>query len=97
MYKRQNQAIYSSKVKANDIWVDRPEILRLNGSQRLSNPIANVVKKFALYNDATFDIIGKNECEIKPHILVFDTANIGNIIPYFAHFVINARLHTLHN
>ena len=82
-----NQAIYSSKVKANDIWVDRPEILRLNGSQRLSNPIANVVKKFALYNDATFDIIGKNECEIKPHILVFNTANIGNIIPYFAQIV----------
>lgn len=82
-----NQAIYTSKVKANDIWVDRPEILRLNGSQRLSNPIANVVKKFAIYNDATFDIIGKNECKIKPHILVFEIENIGNIIPYFVQIV----------
>lgn len=82
-----NQAIYNSFVKANDIWVDRPEVLRLNGSQRLSKNIANVVKKFALYSDETFDIVGKNECEIKPHILVFENANIENIIPCFAQIV----------
>lgn len=82
-----NQAIYNSFVKANDIWVDRPEVLRLNGSQRLSKHIANVVKKFALYSDETFDIVGKNECEIKPHILVFENANIENIIPCFAQIV----------
>lgn len=82
-----NQAIYNSIVKANDIWVDRPEVLRLNGSQRLSKHIANVVKKFALYSNETFDIVGKNECEIKPHILVFETANIENIIPCFAQIV----------
>lgn len=81
-----NQAIYNS-VKADDIWIDRPEILRLNGSHRLSKPTANVVKKFALHSDATFDIIGKNDCDIKPHILVFETANIGSIIPYFAQIV----------
>ena len=81
-----NQAIYNS-VKANDIWVDRPDVLRLNGSQRLSQPIANVVKKFALYNDETFDIVGKNECEIKPHILVFENKTIENIIPCFAQIV----------
>lgn len=87
-----NQAIYNSFVKANDIWVDRTEVLRLNGSQRLSKPIADVVKKFALYSDETFDIVGKNDCEIKPHILVFETANIGNIIPYFAKIVIENGL-----
>ena len=81
-----NQAIYNS-VKANDIWVDRLDVLRLNGSQRLSQPIANVVKKFALYNDETFDIVGKNECEIKPHILVFENKTIENIIPCFAQIV----------
>jgi hypothetical protein len=74
-----NQAIYNS-VKATDVW-------RLNGSQRLSKPIADVVKKFALYSDANFDIVGKNECEIKPHILVFETANIGNIIPCFVQII----------
>lgn len=81
-----NQAIYNS-VKADDIWVDRPKVLRLNGSQRLSKHIANVVKRFALYNDETFDIVGKNECEIKPHILVFENTNIKNIFPCFAQIV----------
>lgn len=81
-----NQAIYNS-VKATDVWQDRADVLRLNGSQRLSKPIADVVKKFALYSDATFDIVGKYECEIKPHILVFETANIGSIIPCFAQIV----------
>jgi DNA helicase-2/ATP-dependent DNA helicase PcrA len=81
-----NQAIYNS-VKADDIWVDRPEVLRLNGSQRLSKHIANVVKKFALYSDETFDIVGKNECEVKPHILVFENGTIESIIPCFAQIV----------
>jgi DNA helicase-2/ATP-dependent DNA helicase PcrA len=81
-----NQAIYNS-VKADDIWVDRSEVLRLNGSQRLSKHIANIVKKFALYSDETFDIVGKNECEIKPHILVFENGTIENIIPCFAQIV----------
>ncbi|KAE9528989.1 UvrD-helicase domain-containing protein [Testudinibacter aquarius] len=81
-----NQAIYNS-VKATDIWQDRVEVLRLNGSQRLSKPIADVVKKFALYNDNNFDIVGKNECNIKPHILVFENETIENIIPYFSKIV----------
>lgn len=81
-----NQAIYNS-VKATDVWQDRADVLRLNGSQRLSKPIADVVKKFALYNDVTFDIVGKNECKIKPHILVFETSTIGSIIPCFAEIV----------
>ena len=81
-----NQAIYYS-VKADDVWKDRADILRINGSQRLSKPIADVVKKFAIHNDAAFDIIGKNECEIKPHILIFENGTIGNIIPYFAQIV----------
>lgn len=87
-----NQAIYNSSnnVKTNEIWKLRANpdnVLNLSGSQRLSKHIADVVKKFALYNDNNFDIIGKNECEIKPHILVFDTANIGNIIPCFAQII----------
>ena len=81
-----NQAIYNS-VKATDVWTDRAEILRLNGSQRLSQPIADVVKRFALHRDATFDIVGLYECNIKPHLLVFENDNIGNIIPCFAQIV----------
>lgn len=81
-----NQAIYNS-VKAFDVWQDRANVLRLNGSHRLSKPIADVVKKFALYNDETFDIEGLNECKIKPHILIFENANIDNIIPRFTKIV----------
>lgn len=81
-----NQAIYNS-VKATDVWADRTNVLRLNGSHRLSKPIADVVKKFALYNDANFDIVGLNECVIKPHILVFENGTIGNVIPFFAQIV----------
>ncbi len=87
----QNQAIYNS-VKAADVWLARGEVLRLNGSQRLSKPIANVVEKFALYSDATFNIVGRNECEIKPHILVFENGTIGNIIPCFAQIVREKKL-----
>lgn len=82
-----NQAIYNSFVKTEDIWIDRQDILRLNGSQRLSKHIGNIVKKFALYSNETFDIVGVNKCEIKPHILVFENKTIGNIIPRFAKIV----------
>jgi len=81
-----NQAIYNS-VKATEVWVDRADVLRLSGSQRLSKPIADVVKKFALYNNDNFDIVGLNECVVKPHILVFEDATIGNLIPQFAKIV----------
>lgn len=81
-----NQAIYNS-VEATDVWVDRADVLRLSGSQRLSKTIADVVKKFALYNNDDFDIDGLNECVVKPHILVFEDATIGNLIPQFAQIV----------
>lgn len=81
-----NQAIYNS-VKATDVWVDRENVLKLSGSQRLSKQIADVVKKFALHNGADFDIIGLNECVVKPHILLFENSTINNIIPHFAQIV----------
>jgi len=83
-----NQAIYNS-VKATDDWQDRTLVLRLSGSHRLSKPIANVVKNFALYRDNTFDIEGLNNCEIKPHILLFDDNTKGNVIPFFTKIVKN--------
>jgi len=87
-----NQAIYhsSNSVETKEVWQIRakPEsVLNLVGSQRLSKPIADVVKKFALYSDENFDIDGRNECTIKPHILVFENETIKNIIPCFAKIV----------
>lgn len=86
-----NQAIYSpSNVKEDEVWQLRtaPEkVLRLKGSQRLSKPIAEVVKKFALYKDDDFDIEGLNDCTLKPHILLFNDNNHQKVIQYFAQLV----------
>ncbi|WP_297867982.1 UvrD-helicase domain-containing protein [uncultured Flavobacterium sp.] len=85
-----NQAIYNS-VKVNEVWNDREEILRLSGSQRLSKPIADIVCEFALHSNDNFEIIGLNECEIKPHILIFENSSINNIIPHFTQLVRNFK------
>jgi DNA helicase II / ATP-dependent DNA helicase PcrA len=87
-----NQAIYhsSNDVKTTEVWqlrVNPKSVLNLAGSHRLSKPIADVVKNFALYRDNNFDIIGKNDCAIKPHILVFENSTINNIIPCFAQII----------
>jgi hypothetical protein len=87
-----NQAIYNSsnKVKTEAVWRFREnpkDVLNLSGSQRLSKPIADIVKKFALYSDNNFNIVGLNDCELKPHILVFEDTTKNNIIPYFAQLV----------
>lgn len=81
-----NQSIYNS-VKSDEIWINRQEVLRLSESQRLSQPIANVVKKFALYADENFDIIGLHDCDIKPHLLIFENETVHNIIPFFSQII----------
>lgn len=81
-----NQSIYNS-VKFDCIWEDRPTVLRLSNSQRLSQPIANVVKNFALYRHENFDIVGLNVCQLKPHILLFTTASVKEVIPFFTQLV----------
>lgn len=82
-----NQAIYNS-VKTMNLWQNRDLVLPLNGSQRLSTPIANLVKKFAIdTNGGNFDIIGLNDCDIKPHILVFNNDTISNILPTFTSII----------
>lgn len=85
-----NQAIYNS-VKVNDIWNDRTEILKLSGSQRLSKAIADIVCEFALHSNDDFEIVGLNDCEIKPHILIFENSSINNIIPHFTQLVRNFK------
>lgn len=81
-----NQSIYSS-VKTNSIWQDRHTVLYLSNSQRLSSPIANIVKNFALYPEHCTDIQGMNECQLKPHILLFSNSSIQNVIPHFSQLV----------
>lgn len=82
-----NQAIFNN-IESNEVnWIDRGNNLVLTNSHRLSSKIANVVKSFALNNPNNFDIIGLNECDIKPHIILFDDASKERVIPKFAELV----------
>ena len=82
-----NQAIFNN-IESNEVnWIDRRNNLVLTNSHRLSSKIANVVKSFALNNPNNFDIIGLNECDIKPHIILFDDASKERVIPKFAELV----------
>lgn len=81
-----NQSIYNS-VKTNTIWQDRDNVLHLSNSQRLSRPIANIVKNFALFPEYCTDIRGMNECQLKPHILLFSDSSIKNVISHFSQLV----------
>ena len=86
-----NQAIYNL-VKVSDIWKDRDLVLPLNGSHRLSKPIANVVENFSLHRDDTFKIVSLRNGEIKPHILVYNDDTIKDVIPHFAN-IVNTYIH----
>lgn len=81
-----NQSIYNS-IKAESIWQDRDNVLHLSNSQRLSRPIANIVKNFALYPEHCTDIQGMSECQLKPHILLFSDSSIQNVISHFSELV----------
>ncbi|WP_336152416.1 UvrD-helicase domain-containing protein [Acinetobacter sp. 99] len=81
-----NQSIYNS-IKAESIWQDRDNVLHLSNSQRLSKPIANIVKNFALYPEYCTDIQGMSECQLKPHILLFSDSSIQSVISHFSELV----------
>ena len=81
-----NQAIFNNIESAVN-WIDRGNNLTLTNSHRLSSKIADIVKSFALNNSNDFDIIGLNECDIKPHIILFNDASKERVIPKFAELV----------
>ncbi|MEJ8598820.1 UvrD-helicase domain-containing protein [Riemerella anatipestifer] len=81
-----NQAIYNN-VKSEYVWKDRDAVLSLQNSHRLSSRIASVVKNFALNHNTDFKINGKNSCNIKPHIILFEDTTIKKVIPKFSELV----------
>ena len=77
-----NQAIFSGSVKLDNIWKYREKKLKINGSHRLSEPVANIVQFFGL---DPITIEGKNHIEdMAPTVLVFNDQTIKNVIPTFA-------------
>ncbi|WP_313093843.1 UvrD-helicase domain-containing protein [Chryseobacterium flavum] len=85
-----NQAIYTGEVSLEDIWTlrDNGRTKNINGSQRLSRNIAELVNCFALSRDGNFNVEGKNDtCNLKPHLLVFNIENIQQVITRFSELI----------
>jgi hypothetical protein len=85
-----NQAIFDGEVRLENIWQNRTNSLKLNGSNRLTSKNAEAVKYFGL---DFLEIEGRNknenqsEIDIKPHIIVFDDSNKLQVIEKFADLI----------
>lgn len=82
-----NQAIYNGLVLLNDIWQNRGNPLNINGSKRLNKNIAELVNCFALNRDGDFQVIGLNINNIKPHLIVFTSENIKQVLPKYSEII----------
>lgn len=85
-----NQAIFNGDVSLEEIWVCRENdrTKNINGSQRLSKNIAELVNCLALSRDGNFKVEGKNESSnLKPHLIVYSLNNIKNVIPKFSELI----------
>ncbi|PQJ08794.1 hypothetical protein CJD36_022335 [Flavipsychrobacter stenotrophus] len=78
-----NQSIFNGDIKLENIWNDRAIILTINGSQRLTPLLANLVNKFALHRTQGFGIVGLRDGTVKPHVIKYTTNSIRNVIPTF--------------
>ena len=85
-----NQAIFNGEAILDTIWHDRPTVLKLNKSYRLSKNIATIVNNFTLN---PIDVIGhqKNEdgseIDIKPHLFVYTDENSTKIISKYIEII----------
>lgn len=85
-----NQAIFDGEVKLEEIWVQRANKLEFNGSNRLTPQNAEIVKYFGLQ---FVEVEGRNknsdgsEIDIKPHMIVFNDANVNKVIEQFADLI----------
>lgn len=74
-----NQAIYSggTNFKINNVWNPRKETLKITGSYRFTENIANILQNFALNSVDSLDIksIKSKNNKIKPHLLIYNDNN----------------------
>jgi DNA helicase-2/ATP-dependent DNA helicase PcrA len=82
-----NQSIYNGNAKDVDYWSNREIVLPLNGSQRLTPAIANVVNNFALFQSEGSGIIGLGDSLLKPYIIKYSTTSIQNVIPKYLELI----------
>ena len=86
-----NQAIYNGIAKFQDIWQNRDTVLPLNGSHRLTPPVAELVNCFALERQEGFEVNGLGEGNIKPHLIVYENATLGQVVPKYAEVIIGLQ------
>jgi DNA helicase II / ATP-dependent DNA helicase PcrA len=87
-----NQAIFASRVK-DTIWKSNEECLKIDGSKRFSNAIAQKVKFLCVKPQ---NITGnENIPNIPPKILAFNDDTIGRILDEFAKLIVKNELHLL--
>lgn len=87
-----NQAIYNGDVALEEIWEfrDNNRTKNINGSQRLTKNIAELVDCLALSRDGSFKVEGKNKkSNLKPHLIVYSLENIEQVIPKFSELIYN--------
>ena len=82
-----NQSIYNSHIFLDNIWNNRGQVLNINGSQRLSASIAELVNCFALSREGNFEVIGLRPISIKPHLIIFSDENIKQAIPTYSSII----------
>lgn len=82
-----NQSIYSgTDESSSDSWVNRGNVLNLNGSQRLSMNIANIVQHFSITDQPIEGRMKKSngdEIEIKPYLITYSEDKINQVIPKY--------------
>lgn len=86
-----NQSIYDGRSSASqEFWKDRPRVLQLNGSYRLSSALADLLTPFAV-SPLRIEGRGKNpdgsDISVRPKFIVYSDTTIAQVIPEFASIV----------
>jgi len=82
-----NQSIFSKSLDSEEIWKQRTEKMFINGSHRLSKPIANIVEKLALTSTVVQGRMKNSDGSdftIKPLLICYDIEKITDVIPVFS-------------
>ena len=83
-----DQAIFGGKNFIDtEGWQPRAETLTLSNSLRLPPRIANILPPFAYERDTNFEIIGLQDAEIPPHLLIYDDDSISFVVERYAQLI----------
>jgi len=80
-----NQGIHNpNDFDVESIWKERPVVLHLTNSCRLSPPIARVIEPFAVHDPSMCHLNGLGEAGIRPHMIVFSDSSRKQVLRQFA-------------